>query len=307
MKTLLFTLIVFLSILTPAAAQNEADSQIFITPGSGYTNQGNAIRQALRRQSQQANNKISVGTVEVSLVHYHYMEPDQFGIMMKAPNALSGCFDISPLEYEASFVEGHFMDIKVKDFRRTPSKTKDVAFDCDQKTKVISGLVVVSAKDLQKRGVRQIRFSSGRNRDAYDVVYRSDSIQLIPDSQISFKAVGLVGADKNKLVHYFGGKNIVALHVPMAAKGDDIAQSVRTLAHQNALQPIFEQEGLDTSGTDNIYFFTDPKGAMLSGLNEDGYSEIGSIQVPRAYNGPQGRQGTMAPLKVFVTRPGTKL
>ena len=305
MKILLLTALFLLTPFMPAAAQD--DSQIFVTPGSTYTATASEIRRLLKEQSRIDTGKIEVNEVEVSLVHYHYMEPDQFGIMLKTPNSVSGCFNISPLEYEATFIEGNYMDIKVKDFRRTPVKTENVAFDCDQKSKVVSGLIVLSAEDLQKRDVDEIRFSLGRNRDSYHVVFQPDSIQLIPDSQISFKAKGLTGPDKNKLVHYYSGKTLVALHVPMARKDEDIAQSVRNLAYKNALTPVFEQEGLDTSGNNNVFYFMDPHGRTLDRLGEDGYAEFGSIQTVRPYDGPNGRQGLPIPLKVFVTRPGTSL
>lgn len=307
MKKFLLAILVLLILSPSAMAQEEMGSQIFVPPGSAYNNTAADVNRQLKEQSRSKNDKITVSNVEISLIHHHYMEPDQFGIMMKLANASSGCFELSPLEYEASFIEGNYMDIKVKEYRRKITKTQNPEFDCDRSSKVVSGLVVVSANDLKKRGIREIRFDNGQVKDAYKVTVLEDSIVLEPDSMIAFKAQGLTGPDKNKLVHYFSGETLVAVHVPMAKEGDDIAQSVRNLAYKSALQPVFEQEGLDTSGKENIFYFMDPQGRVLEQLNDSGYAELGSIQVLRPYIGPEGRQGLPTALKVFVTRPGTTL
>ena len=306
MKNVLFIIVILLAFSIRAYAQ-EQDSQVFVTPGSSFQNNAEAISRILKERSLAKSDKIEIKNVEVSLVHHHYMEPDQFGIMMKLANSVSGCFELSPMEYEASFIDNNYMDIKVKDFRRKPTKTKNVSYDCDQKSKVVSGLVVVSARDLEKKKIRQIRFSNGKTRDRYNVTLLQDSIQLKPESMVAFKAVGLTGPDKNKLVHYYSGKGMIALHVPMAHNGEDIAQLVRDIAYKSALTPIFEQDGLDTSGKNNVFYFMDLSGRTLDQLNEDGHTELGSIQVVRPYDGPNGRAGIPVPLRVFATRPGTTL
>ena len=304
----IFLIALITLIFIPTAQAEEADgSQIFVAPGSLYQNNAARVNQVLKERSFSKTDKQDVGNVQISLVHHHYMDADQFGILMKLADVSSGCFELSPLEYEANFIDNNYMDIKIKNFRRKVMKTENPEFDCNQGSKVVSGLVVLSAKELKKRGVREIRFDNGQVRDAYVVTIKKDSIVLKPDSMIAFKAQGLTGPDKDKLVHYFGGKGMVAVHVPMANKGEDIAQRVRTLAYKNSLTPIFEQEGLDTSGDGNVFYFMDPQGKTLGGLNEDGYTELGTIQVTRPYIGPNGRQGLPTPLKVFATRPGTTL
>lgn len=309
MKNFIFiALLAFAAFSIPAHAQDADGSQVFIAPGTNYENNAARVIEERKKASLSKTDKIEVKNVEVSLVHHSYMEPEQFGIMMKTANQVSGCFDIGPLEYEANFIEGNYMDIKIKDFRRNVVKTKNVAFDCDQKSKVVSGLVVLSTNDLKEKGVRQIRFNNGSTTDNYNVTITPDSIILKPESMIAFKAVGLVGPDKDRLVHYFNGQSVVALHVPMANESDDITQAIRNLAYKNALTPVFEKEGLDTSGADNIYYFTDPTGNMLANfLGDETYAELGTIQALRPYDGPQGRQGLPVPLKVFITRPGTTL
>lgn len=307
-KFILLSLFSLLFLLpAPTHAQDKADGQIFTPPGTNFVNKAAKVNEILKQRSMTKNNKIGVNEVQISLVHHHYMEPDQFGIMMSLADATSGCFELSPLEYEASFIEGNFMDIKVKEYRRTMTKTKDVAFDCNQKIQTVNGLVVISAEDLKTRGIRQIRFSNGNVRDSYNVKILNDRIEITPESMAAFKAKGLSGENKDRLVHYFNGNGIVALHVPMAAQGDDVAQAVRDLAYKRALTPIFEQEGLNTSNNDNIFYFEDPNNRVLEKLNADGYVELGSIPVIRPYDGGNGRQALPVPLKVFATRVGTTL
>ena len=291
----------------PVIANDGVESNVFLPPGTDYENKAAILNRILKEESFEKNNKIEVNKVYMSLVHYNYMEPDQFGILMKTPNSETGCFEITPIEYEASFIDNNYMDIKIKDYRRTKVKTQDVTFDCDQKSKVVTGLVVVSASELQKRGIRQIRFSNGEFRDHYDVIFLPDSIRLKPQSMIGFKAEELVGPNKDYMVYYFSDKALVAVHVPMAQDGEDISQKVRNLAYRSALQPVFEQEGLETSGEGNVFYFMDPTGQSLNNLNEDGYVELGSIQVLRPYVGTKGREGIPISLKVFLTRPGTTL
>lgn len=291
----------------PVIANDGVESNVFLPPGTDYENKAAILNQILKQQSFEKNNKIEVNKVLMSLVHYHYMEPDQFGILMKTANSETGCFDVTPIEYEASFIDNNYMDIKIKDYRRTKVKTQDVTFDCDQKSKVITGLVVVSATELQERGIRQIRFSNGEFRDHYDVTFLPDSIRLKPQSMIGFKAEELVGPNKDYMVHYFTDKALVAVHVPMAQDSDNITQKVRNLAYQRALQPVYDQEGIDTSGEGNVFYFKDPTGRSLNNLNEDGYVELGSIEVLRPYVGTKGREGIPISLKVFLTRPGTTL
>lgn len=309
----LLLLLTCLSVSMPALAQDEdeIESQIFVEPGSSYSpTASNTIRE-LKKASLPPSKKIEVNAVNVSLVHYNYMEADQFGLLLKVPNVTSGCFEVSPLEYEVNFVADTYMDVKIKSFRRELKKTQNVAFDCNQKNQAVTGLVVLNAKDLKERGVKEIRFDNGQIRDVYEISYKEDSIVLKPTSMIAFKATGLSGPDKNRLVYFYSDENLIALHVPMALETDNVTQQVRDLAYKNSLIPVFKQEGLDTDGPlgggGHVYYFTDPRGKTLSMLNEDGYMEFGAIRIPRPFIGQDGKSFIPISLKVFATRPETTL
>ena len=75
----------------PATAEDKFDNQIFIPPGTDQSiNNASLITRILKEQSLEKAQKYEVDEAEVTLVHFHYMEPDQFGIMLKVPNTLSG-------------------------------------------------------------------------------------------------------------------------------------------------------------------------------------------------------------------------
>lgn len=302
MKTLILTLI-----LTILSAPAFAESQIFLIPSTDYDNKGAKVSQFLKNQSLKKADTIPVGDVYVSIVHPDFLEPNQFGLMFKKANSETGCFEYSPIEYEASYIENFYMDINLKHYRRTVKETQNPEFDCNQKSKIISAMIVLNADDLANKKVRQLRLSNGNVRDAYDVLVTDNSVRLTPQSMVAFKAVGLMGADKSYIEHRFTDTSLVTLQVPMAKDGEDVAQAVRDLAYRRALQPVIEREGLDTSGTNNVFYFTDPNGTTLEQIGEDGYMEFGTINVSRPYDGPNGRVGMPTPLKVFLTRPNVTL
>jgi len=301
----LLLFVICLIITAPATAQVE--SQTFVPPGSNYTPRAELQAKALKRASLPKKSAIKAKEIIVSLVHYHYMEPDQFGLLMKVPNTVSGCFETSPLEYEVKFVADTFMNVTVKSYRQKTIKTQNPEFDCNQKSQAVTGLVVLNAKDLKQRGIKEIRFNNGTSRDVYDITYKEDSITLEPQSMVAFKASGLSGPDKNRLTYFYSNENLVALHVPMALDSDSVKQAVNNLAYRNSLMPVTNKEGLDTSGTDHIYYFMDARGRTLSMLNDDGYMELGAIRIPRPHINEGGKSTIPISLKVFATRPGTTL
>jgi hypothetical protein len=311
LKYLFVILLTFVVIASANAQYNEdednIESQIFVPPGSTFEPKAEKLIRSLKKNSLPPSRKIEVNEVTVSLVHYHYMEPDQFGLLLKVPNVTNGCFEVSPLEYEVNFVADTYMDVKIKSFRRELKKTQNVAFDCNQRNQAVSGLIVLNANDLKERGVKEIRFNNGEISDVYNISYKEDSIVLKPESMIAFKARGMSGPDKNRLVYFYSNKNLIALHVPMALETDNVRQQVNQLAYRNSLMPVFDQEGLDTTGTNHVYYFMDPRGRTISMLNEDGYLEMGAIRIPRPLIGAGGKSIIPISLKVFATRPETTL
>lgn len=281
------------SIAVPAIAQ---ESQTFVTPGSAFQNEKARMAQSNERQAMLGENGIVPQYIKLSIIHADYMEPRQFGLMMSVPDTTTGCFDVSPLEYEANFIDDNYMDVTVKAYRRTPSNQSEGG--CEQKFKNASGMIVLSSDDLQSRGVRQIRFTNGNARDNYDIAISGSDIILTPQSMSVFKP-----ANGQSLRHSFDGKTIVALQVPMADNDDNIATQVQTLAASKGLSLISNLEEAGLKPHNNVYYFYDNGGYTSSIIGADGYGDIGVIAAPRPFNGENGTTQTAVPLKVFVTRP----
>ena len=284
----------------PSAGQGQAPNKQTHAPFSSFKNNSEAIANTVARANRSQSGFIKPKQIYLSLVHYDYMDNDQFGVLMKAKDNITGCYDITPLHYEAKFIEPYYMDVEVNDYRRTPKATNE---PCDLRTQNISSLMVLNKKDLQRRQIRQIRFSNGAANDFYDVRISRDSVALHPRSQIVFKATDSKGVQRSRLALNSMDDNIIALQVPMAQKGDNIELQLRNLAYQSDMQPIFEKAGLDTTGTDNIFYFTDQTGKSLSMLGDTPYMELGEIEVKRPYQSSRGLTVTPVALKVFAMLP----
>ncbi len=229
-------------------------------------------------------------TINVSLVHKNYMEPQQFAVFMKVPDAVSGCYDVSMMGFQTSFIEKNYLDIEVTGYKRTPIKTKNIAYDCPVGTRVITATIPLDADNLKERNIRQIRFKRGNIEDAFDVKITDGSIALTPRRTTSFKPAG-------QLTHNYSGGGLVRLHVPMANKGDVYDTALKNFAYGRALMPSDAGQ----------YIFMDKSGETSAKFNESGYTELGTIHVNRPYNGGNGAQMTTIPLKVFASRPDTTL
>ena len=291
----------------PTHGQTGTEQQTYVPIGTNWENTAAETSKRLKQRSLKGGNAISAGVVNISIIHPNYLESNQFGLLLTKANSFSGCHEYSPLEYDASYIENYYMDINVKHYRRNVKETQNPEFDCDTKSKVISGLIILNVDDLKRKNVRQIRFGNGQSRDTYNVSITENSVRLTPESMVAFKAQNLQGPDNTYIEYHFTDSKLLTLQVPMAQQGEDIIQSVRNLAYSKALEPVFERDGLDTSGQNNVFYFTDPEGKTLEQLGPEGYTEFGTISVNRRYDGPNGRVGMPTPLKVFLTRPNVTL
>ncbi len=298
-------LLLLICLTLPAFAQ-EREQQIY-APGSSFKNEtGDTIRR-LQRESLEKQGYIKPDIIELSLVQHSYMEGSQFGILMTVPDVVSGCWDVSQLQYETSFIEPYYMDVKVKDYKRTKIDVENVQFDCPVHNKMTTALIPLDARDLQNRGIRQIRFFSGYVADYYNIRHMENGITLIPQSMVIFKANRLSGERKDRMTLLFGKNGIVTLHVPMAKKGDHVEQALQNLAYKNALSPSPDMPATVKRDGSVSMSFTDYTGHVLSQIGEDGYTLLGEIMVARPFDGPQGRALTNVPLQVYVTEAGKQL
>lgn len=299
MTKLYLTAAILIALSLPAFAQ---ESQTFDPMGSGNV----AADQIRAQQERSLGDKgfIKPQEVLVSITHPDYMDEDQFALQMAVPDVVSGCYAVTPLEYEANFVDPYFLDIKVKHFRRSAPEGVAAA-SCDRKNQRSTATMPLSRSDIQSRGTKEIRFTTDAGRDIYDIIWDGQRLELKPQSMIVFKPENMSGALKDRISYTFTGSSVIALQVPMAQPGEDISQQLTQFAQARALSPA---EGGDVGSNGNrIYFFTDNGGHIGSEIGPEGYAEIGKIVVPRPYDAPDGRKMVGRELSVFVTRPGTQL
>ena len=294
----------------PAFAQAEdlPESTTYDPTFSGVPVAGDHIRE-MQAQSLADKGFISPSVIQVAVVHHSYMEEDQFGIQMSVPDMISGCYALTPLEYEAKFTEPYYLDIKVKKYRRIAPEGSNAQSKCDTQNKMSTALMVLSRKDLKERGTQEIRFSTEAGSDTYKIILDDPRLELVPRSMMVFKAQSMTGPLKDRIVYTFSGSRVVTLQVPMAQSGEDLSEEIASFAITRGLAPA--GDGQKTSWNDNgraSYYYLDQTGLLTSQLTPDSnYAQIGTIEVSRPYDGPEGRSETLVPLTVFVTRPGTQL
>ncbi len=303
-KTFIFALSL-LAVIPAVHAQEEGpESQIYDPTYTGTI--PDAVREIQERQRASMADKgyIYPTEVQVDVVHYPYMEDNQFGIQMAIPDMISGCYSLTPLEYEAKFVDPHFLDIKVKRYRRVAPEGSAATEKCSMQNKMSTALMVLDKKDLQSRGTQEIRFSTAAGADTYKIILDDAHIELIPESMIVFRAANPAGPLKDRILHSFASDKMIVLQVPMAQPGEDISEAVGNFARTRALKPASDIGG---GKGEDTYYFLDESGRFAKEIGADGYAEIGTITVQRPSDGPEGRTTTPVELTVFVTRPGTRL
>lgn len=276
-----------------------------------FTGSGNKVEQQIRdaqRASLADKGFIRPDAVQVAVVHHPYMDDDQFGIQMSVPDVISGCYTLTPLEYEANFTPPHYLDIKVKKYRRIAPEGSPAGKKCDAQNKMASALMVLSRKDLQEKGTQEIRFSTEIGTDNYKIILDDTHMELVPRSMMIFKAEGMTGPLKDRIMYSFTNDKMIALQVPMANPGEDLTEEITLFAKTRALKPVNPDSPASwTGGGLATYYFYDDNGHIIDQLGEESYAEIGQIAVNRPYDGPEGRTTTPVSLSVFVTRPGTQL
>ncbi len=294
----------------PAYAQSSGgESQLYDPTFTGQGGNKAAERiHEMKRESLKDKGFISPQAIQISIVHYPFMEQSQYGIQMAVPDLVSGCFTLSPLEYEANFVDPYFLDIKVKKYRRVAPEGPLAFKKCNSKNQMSTALMVLDKQDLLKRGTEEIRFSGDAGSDTYKILISEDHLELIPESMLVFKAQSLGGPLKDRIIHSFASGKMITLQVPMAQAGEDLSNEIIAFARTRALTPATPTQPAAWGGNGRaMYYFYDDNGHILEKIGENGYAELGKITVNRPYDGPEGRSQIPVELSVFVTRPGTQL
>ena len=299
----------FLALPLTAAAQDDGSPEVFTydPTGTGSVNSTAEHIRQMKQQSQVDKGYIKPQVVHVSIIHPDYLEADQFALQMAVPDVVSGCYELTPLEYEANFIDPYFLDIKVKRYRRIAPEGAAATSACNRQNRQSTGMMVLSKADLLKRGTQEIRFSTEAGTDIYRIQLNDALLELVPESMVIFKAQNMGGELKDRIVYNFTGDRMVSLQVPMARPGDNIHGPLLQFATQRAMTPATNQTPAPSGQNAPVYYFYDEGGHVAGNIGPDGFGEIGKITVIRPYDGENGRTGTPVELSVFVTRPGTQL
>ena len=152
---------IILMALSPLAfAQHNASDHIFIKPGTGPISDSIRFLETARTKDNHQPEFITPHSLELSLLHYDFFEEGQFAILMKIEDTMSGCWNFSPLQYEAAFIDNNYLDIKVGHYKRTAIKTKNPEYECPAGNQAVSGLIVLNRSDLIEKNIREVRFLS---------------------------------------------------------------------------------------------------------------------------------------------------
>ena len=280
-------------------------TQIFQPPNSEYKNEDLAKQQAKQAIENSKKGFMRPGEVLVSVVREDYFEDDQFGLRLKLKDTITGCFKYSPLEYQVNFVEGNYMEVAVKYYKRETIKTNNPNADCPSGNQAVSGLVVLSRSDLKQKAVTEMRLTNGGVIDRYAMAHYDDRLEIIPITMNAFKAQGLQGVAQDRLIIYNAQKDVLALHVPMAGAKDNIETAVTDLATRKGLVPLDQGDLKKYSANRNVFYFIDNGGITMSQLEDEKFIDFGTIQSTQPYEGTAGINEINKPLKVFATKPGT--
>ncbi|MEM9469767.1 MAG: hypothetical protein AAF988_06350 [Pseudomonadota bacterium] len=295
MKYLLF--IFAISTIFTSVDSLAQESQVFQKPNHRVVNEALQQLEQQQQQIEATQGFITPQKLDVSIVEYDYFEPGQFGILIETDDLITGCWNRTPLEYEASFTEQFYLDILVKHYRRLPGDE-----NCATGGARVSALVILTKENMTERAIRQIRFSNGSARDRYDFSLSGDSISLKPLSSIAFHP-----KNGTSVAYNSNQRKIIALHVPMAKEGDNLSSEILRLARQNNLSVLGQDLSGEFAPNQNTFYFMDMEGLALEKLGSNDYIDVGVVQVQRPYDGPYGRTTIEKPLKVFATRAGNTL
>lgn len=307
MRYLLLALTTFTVFTLNASDAWAQGTHTYKPPNSEFKNQALEQQQAQQAAQNKKKGFLRPNKLYVSLVSRDYFEDDQFGLLFKLKDIVSGCFKYSPLEYQVNFVEGNYMEVAIKHYRRQKIKTDNPNKDCPSGSQAVSALIVLSKSDMKSKGVYEMRLSNGAAIDRYSVAYYDDRIEIIPLSMTAFKAENLQGYAEDRLIHYKKQEGVLALHVPMANAQDNVADAVMDLAAQKGLSPIDIADEKRYPSASNVYYFVDNGGTTIGQLDDEKFIDFGTVQSRQAYEGTAGINEIDKPLKVFATKPGTTL
>lgn len=293
----LFLLSACFLLSTPALAQSAPETQFF-DHGTDFVNDAAELDRILKELSMEERNEIKPNEVLVSLFQEDYMDlSDQFAIRLTVPQVVSGCYEFTPLEYEASFIDPYYLDIKVKHYRRDLIKMENPHLDCPGTYSRAEAMIPLSRRDLMTRGTKQIKFRTENITEYYDLDLYDNKVTLKPQSMAVFKSE--LDWLTQELQYDMDHKRKVQLYVPMARADDDLILELHQFAQMRGLVPV-EEGKVKVEDPKNIIVVKDEKGALINTLKAERIQEVGSIPVTRQVRDENGVHDTTIGLTVFA-------
>lgn len=294
MKALLSSL----CLLVFAAPAAMAESQIH-DYGTGFVNEAAQVNEFLKSMDMKNRGEIVPQRIIVDVVREDYMnEADEFALLLSVPDVTQGCYTLSPLEYEASYIDPYYLDIKVKHYRRELLKTDAPHLDCPGQYSRAQALIPLSRRDLNNRGTQEIKFSTSAATDTYMLVFGDDYVELKPESTVVFQP------ESEQLGQGFvfeSSVQTVELYVPQAQDGDNVAAGLSDFALQKGFLPV--QSGGHSDTDDETLLVRDEQGVLGSRLDDNDSQGVGQIYVSRKVRAENGVVDRKVPLTVFAKRP----
>lgn len=281
----------------PAFAQQKTETQFF-HHGTDFVNEAAELDRLMKELSMHERGEIKPREVHVSLMQADYMKPDdQFAIHLVVPDVVAGCYELSPLEYEASFIDPYYLDIRVKHYRRDLIQSSQPHLDCPGTYSQAEAMIPLSKRDLMMRGTKQVRFQTESITEFYDLDLHGNTITLRPQSMVIFKAD--IDRLTQDMTYDMERHKKVQLYVPMARSDDDLTMALEQFAQSRGLMPV-DMGKVSVQDPKNIIVVEDRSGGLSGSLKDTKVQEVGSIPVKRQVRGENGIQETSIPLTVFA-------
>ncbi len=281
----------------PAFAQQKTETQFF-HHGTDFVNEAAELDRLLKELSMHERGEIKPREIHVSLFQADYMKPDdQFAIRLSVPDVIAGCYELSPLEYEASFIDPYYLDIRVKHYRRDLIESNQPHLDCPGTYSRAEAMIPLSKRDLMTRGTKQIRFQTESITEFYDLDLEGHKVTLKPQSMVVFKAE--IDRLTQDMTYDMEQHKKVQLYVPMARSEDDLIMALEQFAQMRGLMPV-DMGKQSVQDPKNIIVVEDRSGGLARSLKDTKVQEVGAIPVTRQVRGENGIQDTSISLTVFA-------
>lgn len=302
----IFILLAFIFIF-PDPVQAQFESNIY-NQGTGFVNRAEEARRRLEREGQPELGIIVPRDIIVSLIRYKGLKDTQFALELTIAESVTGCVELSPINYEVKTPEPRFLDIKVFNYKRE-EKRRAIGEDCKNEAKRPSSVIVMDLPLLERLGTEVIRFQSPNGNDNYTLNVTDAKVELMPQSRNVFRADPRTSID-GVLTYWFNTGDVVALTVALPLEDkiegdfkDNIQEQLTEIARKNGLFRLDDvnPDYVPPSGADpNTFYFADPEGKLSEELSTNDMLDVGFVRVAAEYDTVRGVEKRFRNFPVFA-------